>query len=147
MLTIAVFTGTWGQDITFRFSDGIYNETLKRNAERNISALLTNINRADQQKAKQVSMSGVAMAPQALSAFNDLWEFMPFSCDDRENVERCIQTVTGYQVRGIPVTVTDKSGIEGEPQRRHHGRLLRPRAAQHHQHHAKRSGGERYKAT
>lgn len=117
LLTITVLTNSWGQSVSFKFSDGIYNETLKSNVERNISALLTNINKASRQKAKNVSMTGVRMVPQALSAFNDLWEFMPFCCDDQMNVERCIQTVTGYQVRGIPVTVTDKSELDGQPER------------------------------
>ena len=117
MLTMAAITSTWGQDITFRFSDGIYNESLKNTVERNISALLTNINRASQQKATKISMNGVRMVPQALNAFNELWEFMPFSCDDRTNVERCLQTVTGYQVRGIPVTMINQDELDGQPER------------------------------
>ena len=117
ILTLAIVASAHGQDVTFKFSDGIYNESLKNTVERNISALLTNINSASRQKATKISMSGVRIIPQALEALNELWEFMPFNCDDRENVERCIQTVTGYQVRGIPVTVTDKSGIDGDPER------------------------------
>lgn len=117
ILTLAIVASAYGQDVTFKFSDGIYNESLKNTVERNISALLTNINSASRRKANKISMSGVRIMPQALEALNELWEFMPFNCEDRENVERCIQTVTGYQVRGIPVTVTDKSGIDGDPER------------------------------
>ncbi len=117
LLTITILNSVWGQNVSFKFSDGLYNETLKNNVEKNISALLTNINRAAEQKATKVSMNGVKMTPQAISAFNDLWTFMPFRCENRANVERCIQTVTGYQVRGIEVTVTDESEIVGSETR------------------------------
>lgn len=111
------FSYCWTQTVTFKFSDGIYNENLKNSVEQSISHLLTNINRAAQQKSQEINMTDVKIAPQAKEALNELWEFMPFSCDDNANVERCLQTVTGYQVRGIPVTVRDKQDTDSNPER------------------------------
>ena len=117
LLAATTLVATRAQNVTFKFSDGIYNESLKTSIERNISLLLTNINKAARQKSSHVDISGITITEQALNSFNDLWEFMPFSCDDDFNVERCVQTVTGYQVRGIPVTVTDKEEYNQNPDR------------------------------
>ena len=94
------------EKVTFIFSEGLYKENLKKTAEQNISQLLTNINAAAESKSV-VSFNGVKISEQAKHEFLDLWEFMPFSCDDAVNVEKCLQTVTGYQVRGLPVTILD----------------------------------------
>ena len=110
LLAATTLVATRAQNVTFKFSDGIYNESLKTSIERNISLLLTNINKAARQKSSHVDTSGITITDQALNSFNDLWEFMPFSCDDDFNVERCVQTVTGYQVRGIPLIVNSAQG-------------------------------------
>ena len=104
------------EKVTFIFSEGLYKENLKKTAEQNISQLLTNINAAAESKSV-VSFNGVKISEQAKHEFLDLWEFMPFSCDDAVNVEKCLQTVTGYQVRGLPVTILDIDDYNDNPTR------------------------------
>ena len=121
LLTTVLFTAmalsaTLAQNVTFKFSDGLYNESLKNAAESNISQLLTNINRAAKTKGA-VNIDNIKTEKQAKDAFLQLWNFMPFSCDDAFNVEKCVQTVTGYQVRGIPVTILDTDDYNKDPTR------------------------------
>ena len=117
-LTVALaFQNTSAQNVTFAFADGIYDEGLKAKVEQNISLFLTNINKASRQGADKVDLDGVQITAQAKESFEDLWEFMPFKCVDNANVQSCIQTVTGYNVREIPVKVTDKD-TKDEPSTR-----------------------------
>ena len=110
------FLTIWSQGVTFKFSDGIYEETLKSKVEQNISQLLTNINMAAGRKGA-FTFTGIKMSKDAEDAFRNLWNFMPFSCDDAVNVEKCVKTVTGYNVRGIPVTILDIDGYNDDPTR------------------------------
>lgn len=113
-MAIALLT-TWSQEVNFKFSDGISNESLKNTAEHNISQLLTNINKAAKNKST-VSFNGVNIGKKAKEEFLHMWDFMPFSCDDANYVEKCVQTTSGYLVRGIPVTMlsTDYLNIISE---------------------------------
>ena len=111
-LAMALAVNEVGAQVIFRLSDGIYNESLKTKVEQNISLFLTNVNNASRQGAEKVDLGGVMMTAQAKEAFDDLWEFLSFKCMDDTNVLPCIQTVTGYTVRGIPVIVTDKDTNE-----------------------------------
>ena len=96
------------QSVTFNFTDGIEEGSFKTKVEKNLSLFLTNINKASRQGAQRVDLSDVQMTAQAKESFDELWEFLPFKCTDDTNVLPCIKTVTGYNVRGIPVNVTDK---------------------------------------
>ena len=96
------------QSVTFNFTDGIEEGSFKTKVEKNLSLFLTNINKASRQSAQRVDLSDVQMTAQAKESFDELWEFLPFKCTDDTNVLPCIKTVTGYNVRGIPVNVTDK---------------------------------------
>ncbi len=112
VLAMALAVSEADAQVIFKFSDGIYNESLKTKVEQNISTLLTNINKASRQGAEKVDLGGVIILEQAKKDFDDLWEYLPFKCLDDANVQSCIQTVTGYTVRGIPVIVTDKDTNE-----------------------------------
>ena len=116
LATMAILATRAQEKVTFIFSEGIYKEDLKKTAEQNISQLLTNINAAAENKSV-VSFNGVKINEGAKQEFLDLWEFMPFSCDDAINVEKCLQTVTGYQVRGLPVTILDIDDYNDNPTR------------------------------
>lgn len=112
MLLAVLAIATTHAQVTFEFSDGLYDASLKAKAERNISTFLTNVNKAAQAGATTVDLSGVMMTDQARESFNDLWDFFPFKCMDDVNVQSCIHSVTGYSVREIPVLVTDNDTKE-----------------------------------
>ena len=121
LLSIIFFVGitifpTWSQDVSFKFTDGIHNERLKISVEKNISQLLTSINKAAGQQSPTVNLAGIKITEPARHSFNELWECMPFSCDDNTNLERCIQPVTSYQVRGIPVTLHAPQEKQKDPE-------------------------------
>lgn len=88
--------------VKFQFSDGIYNETLKTQMEKNVSVLLSEINRAER-AGTTLSLNGVRIEPTALAGLNSLWKTIPFRCEWNENVQSCIKDFTGYEIRQIPV--------------------------------------------
>ena len=89
--------------VTFRFSDGIYNQTLKSQVERNVSALLTEINRAERNRVGLLNLGGVRIDDNAANGLRSLWKNIHFRCEWNNNVQSCIQDFTGYEVRQIPV--------------------------------------------
>lgn len=91
--------------ITFQFSDGIYNQTLKAQVERNVSILLTEINRAEQSKSGILNLNSVRIDDNAANGLRSLWKNIHFGCEWKNNVQSCIQDFTGYEIRQIPVVM------------------------------------------
>lgn len=89
--------------ITFQFSDGIYNQTLKTQVERNVSTLLTEINRAEQNRTGLLNLNSVRIDGNAANGLRSLWKNIHFCCEWKNNVQSCIQDFTGYEIRQIPV--------------------------------------------
>lgn len=114
---LAVCTG-WtatAQSVRFRIGDGAENETQRSRIERNVSALLTEINRA-QSAGRPLDFSTFDASPSAQSSLSMLWANVPFRCYDEEIVETLLMTRGGCQVRNIALelkptdtTVTDDS--------------------------------------
>lgn len=92
--------------VSFRFSAGsIDSGGLKVKMENNISALLTEINRAGSQ-GSPLNLSTIDMEPEAKTRLNALWdEAAHFICDRGTNISRCLNDYQGYQVRSIPITM------------------------------------------
>ncbi len=88
--------------VKFQFSDGIYNETLKAQVERNVSSLLTEINRAER-AGTALNLNGVRIESTAAMGLNSLWNTIPFRCEQNDNKQSCIKDFTGYEIRQIPV--------------------------------------------
>ena len=106
VLIICLTASLAAQNITFKFSDGLYKENLKMKVERNISSLLTEITQASDSD-RHLNLSSLDMAKEAQENLDNLWEMFHFRCDFEENVERCLMDVNGYEVRGIPITLTN----------------------------------------
>lgn len=94
------------QSVHFSFEAGSadYASFSKVTAESNISKLLTEINKADRMNTA-LNLSNINMEEAAKVKLGKFWSNMHFSCEDDENVEKCLQDVQGYQVRNIPVTL------------------------------------------
>lgn len=92
--------------VTFKFSAGtIGSGTLKTRMENNITALLTEINRAGN-NGSALNLANISMEPEAKDRLNALWnEAAHFVCDKQTNISRCLNDFQGYQVRAIPITM------------------------------------------
>lgn len=99
----------WGLDcaaqVTFKFSAGTIDAgSLKTKMENNISALLTEIDRAGK-AASDLNLSQINMEPAAKTRLSALWEDARFVCDKSSNISKCLNDFQGYQVRAIPITM------------------------------------------
>lgn len=92
--------------VNFQFAAGsIDSGTLKSRMESNISALLTEFDRAGSQ-GTALNLSSIDMEPEAKARLNNLWNSGPrFICDRQTNISRCLNDYQGYQVRAIPITM------------------------------------------
>ncbi len=86
-------------------NEGIYNQTLKQQMERAVSAVLTEINRSQASNLDKLSLPDIYLTKEAKQDLNLLWANDHFRCEEEEIVLRCLTTRTGYQVRGIPLIV------------------------------------------
>lgn len=93
-------------NVTFQFSAGsIESGSLKTKMENNISALLTEFNRAGSQ-GSTLNLSSINMEPEAKARLNALWDDAAhFVCDRETNITKCLNDYQGYQVRAIPITM------------------------------------------
>lgn len=100
------------QPVNFVVGDGMTDSPLKDKVNSNISLLLTEINAA-YLTSRALDLSTVSISDGASRSLAMLWRNSPFYCDDRQVVERILQTYDqGYQLRNIPIEMTDPSGKE-----------------------------------
>lgn len=106
ILLIAILYGfDCTAQVTFKFSAGTIDAgTLKNKMENNISALLTEINRAGNARSS-LNLSSINMEPAAKTRLTALWEDARFVCDKSSNISKCLNDFQGYQVRAIPITM------------------------------------------
>lgn len=96
------------QNVSFVFSDGIANKTLKTKIESQISRLLTAINTAAENET-DINYSGIDIDPLASKSIGMTWRVARFSTIEDDIVDHCITEKTkngrirGYQVRNIEV--------------------------------------------
>ena len=102
----AVGITAMAQSVRFAFEAGTadYASFSKMSVESTISQLLTEINRADRMNTS-LNLSGINMEAAAKEKFMKFWSNMHLTCEDNENVQKCLQDAQGYQVRNIPVTL------------------------------------------
>ena len=88
--------------VSLKINDGIGNVPLKFKIEESASALMSEINRADDNN-RSLDLYGMNLTQDARHQLKMLWENVHFYCEESEIVERCLQTNRGYQVRNIPL--------------------------------------------
>ena len=74
LMTVSILA----QEVSFHFTDGIYNAALKSRMERNASALLTEINQAAEQ-GRSLQLNG-KVGMEAAERLDMLWENFGFVC-------------------------------------------------------------------
>lgn len=78
---------------------------VKATMERNISALLTEVNRAGS-AGTSLNLASVSIEPEAKTRLVALWnESSRFVCKNITVVKKCLEDMQGYQVRGILITM------------------------------------------
>lgn len=106
ILLIAILYGfDCSAQVTFKFSAGTIDAgTLKNKMEKNISDLLTEINRAGNSRSS-LNLSAINMESAAKARLTALWEDARFVCYKSSNITKCLNDFQGYQVRAIPITM------------------------------------------
>lgn len=108
LLIVTAFSLNAQDNVAFEFSDGIDNVSLKSRMERQVSALLTAINRAESTNS-DINYSGISIDNLATQSIGMLWNNVHFRTVDDDIVEHCLQvkrsnnTLKGYQVRNIAI--------------------------------------------
>ena len=99
----ALSSNVWAQNrVSLRINDGIGNVPLKFRIEESVSALMSEINRAEANN-RSLDLYGLNLTSDARHQLKMLWDNVHFCCEENEIVERCLQTNRGYQVRNIPL--------------------------------------------
>ena len=91
------------------------NANLKEAVQVNITNLLTEINSAYVEK-RLPDFSKISMAMEVQNNIRMLWENTPFRCAETEVIERCLNMNGGYQVRNIPLFLSQPDGSKDEYQ-------------------------------
>ncbi len=102
--------------VLFRFRDGLSDPSLRSIVERNLSSLLTAINKAEKGN-RPVSLSGISITETAKAGLDNTWNSIKFSCTSKTNLCYCLRDVSEYNVRDIPVQITWGSGYKGDRKR------------------------------
>lgn len=104
-LFLSMMLGVTAQNVTFTFKSGINNSSLRQSLERNVSSLLSEINRAANGNMEVLNLSSINMTSNAKSSLNNLWKDFHFKCDYSSYSENCLTAVNGYEIRGLSVTL------------------------------------------
>ena len=105
-------------NVRMTISDGIDNAQIKEKMESTISAILTEVNKA-QAEGRDLRLGAIGVPENVQVSMSMLWENSPFVCTDEEIVEHCLTTGSGYQIRNIPLEmrpVSDEEFNESEYQ-------------------------------
>ena len=100
---------------TFEIKDGMENAVLKGIMEKNVRKLISSFKQAvvEQKKPK---MSSENFTQDAINEVNEMWKSSAMNFPIVDIKSRCLNTSSGYQVRGIPVDVVeaDKDEVRQE---------------------------------
>ena len=113
LLTIIVLTAcpVWGyNEVRLVINEGISNQQLRQQMEQAVTAVMTEINRCQEQGVSSLNFPASYMQDQAKDELNQLWQYDHFRCVEEEIVEPVLTSRQGYQVRGIPLIVNAADG-------------------------------------
>jgi len=85
------------------------NPVIKSNMELNGTLLLTELNNAQGEK-RSLNLNHINISRDAASELHTMWEVCPFRCDELDIIERGLNTVSGFQIRNIPVIMEPREG-------------------------------------
>lgn len=102
LLTFTAMLGLKAQEpVTFEFSDGINEGALKTKMERQVSALLTAINKAAATNTP-INYAGIDIDTDASQSIGMTWRVVHFMTEDNDIIDHCIrQKSKNGRVRGF----------------------------------------------
>lgn len=103
------------QTVGVKINYGIDSQTLQNSIEKNISALLSEINQAHK-AVRPLDFHGIDISTEAQKSLSMHWQEIPFYCMDSEIVES-VMTLSrgeGYQIRNIPLELTPSKLYSGD---------------------------------
>lgn len=107
VLMLVMSVGTMQADGLFKIVEGISDASLKASMENNVNEMLTLFNTAASEHAKNVKLSKNTFTNEAVKEIGLIWKGSPMVFPPVNIRSRCLKTSHGYQVRGIPVDVTE----------------------------------------
>lgn len=108
LLVLSVLAWTYvamsAQD-QFSINEGIDAGGLKSTMESNVNSFIAAMTDAAERQQKKVRLNETQFTPQAIEDVKMMWRNSPMSCPPVRIRTRCLNTSSGYQVRGIPVDI------------------------------------------
>ena len=92
---------------TFKITDGVVAQELKEKMEVNVNTLLEAFRLAADNGEKTVKLSKDNISKLAIEEVKQIWKSSAISCPPMTINCRCLKTLNGYQVRGVPVDMLE----------------------------------------
>lgn len=105
MLTVTVCTAH--ADGLFKIVEGISDNHLKTTMESNVNEMLSLFNNAANMHAKSVKLPKEKFTNEAAKEIGLIWKGSPMVFPSVNIMSRCLKTSHGYQVRGIPIDISE----------------------------------------
>ena len=106
LLTAFTVSEVKAQGNFFEIKDGIGNENLKKVMETNVNELISSFKAAVIEK-KKPKLSKVNFTDEVIHEIQEMWKSSAMNFPITQLKSRCLNTPSGYQVRGIPVDVLE----------------------------------------
>ena len=107
LLVLAVSLSYAKADGLFTIAEGISDSQLKEIMESNVNAMMLTFNTASSHNDKNLNLSNMVFTNEAIKEIGLVWESSTMIFPPMNIKSRCLKTKQGYQVRGIPVDMTE----------------------------------------
>lgn len=94
-------------NVNIHIVEGLDNELLRLNIEKNLTSLLEAFQEAAETQQKSVRLSKEYITSDAIDDVKLIWRSSGMSCPPMNLRCRCLHTSGGYQLRGIPVDMLE----------------------------------------
>ena len=114
LLLVAMAATAWLQaaaisTVKFYVNDGVEDSRVKKQIEQNVSALLSEMDAA-QEAGRAINYQSIGITEEAKQQIDMLWMNVHFKCEEEEVIERGLMTTNGIQVRNIPLMLKPLAG-------------------------------------
>lgn len=107
LLFLAVLVNTAHADGSISIIEGIENIDLKSTMESNVNEMMANFNLATNENAKSLKLPKAIFTSEAIKEIGLIWKGSSMVFPPVNVKSRCLKTRTGYQLRGIPVDISE----------------------------------------
>ena len=107
LIIMAVTVSSANAGGLFSIVEGISDSNLKSVMESNVNEMMTTFNTAASQNAKSLKLSKTVFTNEAMKEIGLVWKGSTMVFPPVNLKSRCLKTNQGYQVRGIPVDMTE----------------------------------------